>query len=136
MYLVVGIKDLELADCHIPPEHMNMITLKGKRFRIQLDVPISSHQLPYDPMHDDLTLRYKMYSKEMLDMFICSNKGFHELDKQSYSDAIDDVMQKIHNYSKEILKDSVFYNCRVTSTTYHEEYTWPSSDESSSDDEN
>ena len=137
MYFIVGINSLQLTErCHIPPEHMNMITLKGKCFQIQLDVPISFAQLPYNPMHDDLTLRYKMRSKDLLDMYIYSNKGIRGLDKQSYYDAIDDIMKRIHDYSKEILKNDVFHNCRVTSTTYHEEYTWPSDNESSSDNEN
>ena len=113
-----------------------MITLKGKSFTIKLDMPITPDQLPYEPIHDDLTLRYKMYSEKLLNMFIVSNKGFQELkdDRQSYSVAINDVMQKIHVYSKEILKNIAFHNCSVTSTTYHEEYTCPSSDESSDDD--
>ena len=111
-----------------------MITLKGKSFRIKLDMPITLDQLPYEPICDDLTLRYKMLSEKLLDMFIVSNKGFQELKGQSYADAIDDVMQKIHDYSKEVLKNIMFHNCTITSTAYHEEYTCPSSDESSDDD--
>ena len=88
-------------------------------------------------MHDNLTLRYKLYSEYLLDMIIVSNDGFHELSKQAHEKAVHDVFQKADDYSKEVLKNEEFFNCTIVSAVYHEEYTFPSSDESSTtDDEN
>ena len=91
-------------------------------------------------MHDELTLRYRLYSEYLLDMIIVSNDGFHGLPGRAYEKAVQDVLQKADDYSKEVLKNEEFLNCTIISATYHEEYTFPpSSDESSSttdDDEN
>ena len=116
----------------------NITTLKGKRYRIHLESPLTLEQLPYRPMQDDLTLRYILYSGYLLDMIIVSNDGFHGLSKRAHEKAVHDVFQKADDYSKEVLKNKEFFNCTVVSAIYHEEYTFPSSDESSTtdDDEN
>ena len=105
-----------------------------------MESPLTLEQLPYLPMHDELTLRYRLYSEYLLDMIIVSNNGFHELPRQAYKKAIHDVLQKADDYSKEVLKNEEFLNCTIVSAIYHEEYMFPpSSDESSSttdDDEN
>ena len=126
---------MTLDDHKIP----NITTLKGKRYKIHLESPLTLEQLPYQPMHDDLTLRYILYSEYLLDIIIVSNNGFHGLSRPAHEKAVRDVLQKADDYSKEVLKNKEFFNCTIASTLYHEEYMFPSSDESSTtddDDEN
>ena len=86
-------------------------------------------------MHDDLTLRYRLYSEDLLDMIIVSNEGFHGLSRQAHEKAIQNLFQKADDYSKEVLKNKEFFNCTILSVIYHEEYAFPTSGESSTDDE-
>ena len=117
----------------------NITTLKGKRYTIRLESPLTLKQLPYGPLHDDLTLRYRLYSGGyLLDIIIVSNDGFHKLSRPAHEKAVCNVLQKADDYFKEVLKNEEFFNCTIVSTLYHEEYTFPSSSDESSttDDEN
>ena len=131
MYFIVDadLHSLRLTEQFtIPPEHLKMTTLKGKCYRVQLDEPTSINELPYEPMHSRLTLHYRMYSDTLLDMYIFSKEGIQSFDRESYAEAIEDVLRLTDEYSKQMLRHPIFFNCLIKQATYHEEYMWPNSD--------
>ena len=96
----------------------DMITLRGRVYRVQMIKMPKNFPYPYNDMYD---LRYKKDCEKVISLYITCKVGILDT-------------SHIHKYYNSIINLDVMkeHVNGLLACTYHEEYTWPSNSSSSS----